>query len=64
MFNWFKRKPKCYGDYKWETKCENCKYVDKCIYCANTFRSGMRFKLTNKTAPPATPRQINKIIHL
>lgn len=61
MFSWLKRKPKCYGDYKWETKCEICEYVDKCIDFTNTYRGGTRFKLTNKDVPPVPPQQINKM---
>lgn len=60
MFNWFKRKPKCYGDYKWETKCEICEYVDKCIDFTNTYRGGTRFKLTNDPIPNAPHKQLNK----
>ena len=57
MFNWFKRKPKCYGNYNWQMKCDICKYVDKCIDCTNSHISGTKVRFTNKPAPP---RQSNK----
>ncbi|MGY5268796.1 hypothetical protein [Paraclostridium bifermentans] len=61
MFSWFKRKPKCYGNYKWETKCGVCEYTGKCIDSTNKYRCGIRFKLTNKDAPPPPLKQTNKI---